>query len=133
MKEGAEKLSRMRNWFIKETLETIKASYLNGHPIKRLPNNINIRFGYIEGESILLNLEMEGIAASTSSACTSKTLESSHVLRAMAIPEEEAHGALLLTPGRWNVMEDMKKLSEVLPGVVKRLRLMSPLTPKEVL
>lgn len=113
-------------------LKDIPHSYLNGHPAKRLPNNVNVRFSYIEGESILLSLEMEGIIASTGSACTSKTLMPSHVLTAMGIKPEEAHGSLQITLGRFNKPDEVKHLLRVLPPIVKRLRSMSPLTPKEV-
>jgi cysteine desulfurase len=125
-KGDAEKMERLRDRIIENVLK-IEESYLNGHPKKRLPNNVNVRFSYIEGESIILSLDMEGIQASTGSACSSKTLQPSHVLIACGLKHEEAHGSLLLTLGKYNTDEDVDKLLNVLPGVVERLRMMSPL------
>ncbi|MFH0848095.1 MAG: cysteine desulfurase family protein [archaeon] len=113
-------------------LDTIPSSYLNGHPTLRLPDNLNVRFSYIEGESLVLSLDMEGISASSGSACTSKTLEPSHVLLALGLAHEEAHGSLLLSLGRGNTDQDVNHLLSVLPGIVQRLRKMSPLTPKNM-
>jgi len=132
MKTEAERLSKLRDAFIKRILDSIPESYLNGHPTKRLPNNVNVRFSYIEGESLILSLDMEGVACSSGSACTSKTLEPSHVLLAIGIAHEEAHGSLLFTLGRQNTKEDIKYVSGLLPNIVKRLRAISPLTPKEL-
>lgn len=125
-REEAERLRRLRDRIIDNVLK-IEESYLNGHPEKRLPNNVNVRFSYIEGESIVLSLDMAGIQASTGSACSSKTLQPSHVLMACGLKHEEAHGTLLLTLGRYNTDEDVDRLLEVLPGVIERLRSMSPL------
>lgn len=125
-RKDAEKMERLRDRIIENILK-IEESYLNGHPEKRLPNNVNVRFSYIEGESIVLSLDMEGIQASTGSACSSKTLQPSHVLTACGLRHEEAHGSLLLTLGKYNTDEDVDKLLEVLPGVIERLRMMSPL------
>jgi len=122
----AERLTKMRDTMIKGILR-IEESYLNGHPEKRLPTNVNVRFSYIEGESVVLSLDQEGIQASTGSACSSKTLQPSHVLTAMGLKHEEAHGSLLLTLGRENKDEDVEKLLEVLPKAVERLRMISPL------
>ena len=122
----AERLTKMRDTMIKGILQ-IEESYLNGHPEKRLPTNVNVRFSYIEGESVVLSLDQEGIQASTGSACSSKTLQPSHVLTAMGLKHEEAHGSLLLTLGRENKDEDVEKLLEVLPKAVERLRMISPL------
>lgn len=133
MNGESTKLARLRDKLIKETLEKIPESHLNGHPVNRLPNNANIRFSYIEGEALILSLDMEGIACSSGSACTSKTLEPSHVLLATGLKHEEAHGSLLFTLGRQNTAEDVDYLLSFLPGIVKRLRVMSPLTPKELL
>jgi len=127
------RLSQLRDKLIKGVLDTIERSYLNGHPTKRLPNNANLRFSYIEGESLILGLDMLGIQVSSGSACTSKTLEPSHVLLAIGLAHEEAHGSLVFTMGKQNSEEDVDYVLEVLPGVVKRLRAMSPLTPKEML
>ncbi len=122
----AVRLKKMRDELIEGILK-IEACYLNGHPEKRLPTNVNVRFSYIEGESVVLSLDAEGIKASTGSACSSKTLQPSHVLMALGLKHEEAHGSLLLTLGRYNKEEDVDKLLEVLPGAVERLRMISPL------
>ena len=127
------RLSQLRDKLIKGVLNTIERSYLNGHPTKRLPNNANLRFSYIEGESLILGLDMLGIQVSSGSACTSKTLEPSHVLLAIGLAHEKAHGSLVFTLGKQNSEEDVDYVLEGLPGVVRRLRAMSPLTPKEML
>ena len=123
----AGKTSRLRDSLIKGLLE-IKESYLNGHPTKRLPDNVNARFSYIEGESMILNLDMKGVAASTGSACSSTSLEPSHVLLAIGLKHEEAHGSLRLTLGRGNTQEDVDHVVSVLPDIVNKLRMISPLT-----
>jgi len=133
MRDESQRLVKLRDRFIKGVLESIPVSFLNGHPTKRLPNNVNVRFSYIEGESLILSLDMEGVACSSGSACTSKTLEPSHVLLAIGLKHEEAHGSLLFTLGRQNTEEDVDYVLGLLPGIVKRLRVMSPLTPKELL
>ncbi len=120
------KLAELRDRLIKGVLE-IKDSYLNGHPSKRLPNNANFRFSYIEGESMVLNLDMKGISASTGSACSSTSLEPSHVLLAIGLKPEDAHGSLRLTLGRGNTKEDVDYVLSVLPEVVNKLRMISPL------
>lgn len=126
------RLSKLRDKLIKGVLEKIPHSFLNGHPTKRLPNNANLRFSYIEGESLILSLDMEGVYVSSGSACTSKTLEPSHVLLNIGLAHEEAHGSLLFTLGRQTTEEDVKYVIEILPSIVKRLRMISPLTPKEL-
>jgi len=133
MKTEGERLSRLRDRFIKDMLDSVPYSFLNGHPTNRLPNNVSVRFSFIEGESLILSLDMEGVAASTGSACTAKTLEPSHVLRAIGLKHEEAHGSLLFTLGRQSTDEDVDYVLGVLPAIVKRLRAMSPLTPKELI
>lgn len=133
MKSESERLCNMRDKLIKGILETISHSFLNGHPSKRLPNNANLRFSYIEGESLILGLDMSGIQVSSGSACTSKTLQPSHVLTAIGLPHEEAHGSLVFTMGKHNKQDDVEYVLERLPDVVKRLRALSPLTPKEIL
>jgi cysteine desulfurase len=120
------KLADLRDRLIKGILE-IKDSYLNGHPVKRLPNNANVRFSYIEGESMILNLDMKGVSASTGSACSSTSLEPSHVLMAIGLKPEEAHGSLRLTLGRGNTQEDVDYVISVLPEIVNKLRMISPL------
>jgi len=126
------RLTELRDRLIKGVLEKIPYSFLNGHPTRRLPNNANLRFSYIEGESLILSLDMEGVYVSSGSACTSKTLEPSHVLLNIGLAHEEAHGSLLFTLGRHTTEEDVKYVVEILPGIVKRLRMISPLTPKEL-
>lgn len=131
MPEESARLTAMRDHMIRELLK-IPASHLNGHPTQRLPNNVNITFEYIEGEGILLLLNMFGICASTGSACNSASLEPSHVLTAMGVPHEIAHGSVRLTLGERNTEEDVSYVLEKLPEVVRKLRSMSPLTPKEL-
>jgi cysteine desulfurase len=132
METEGKRLRQLRDKFIKGLLDKIPHSFLNGHPTKRLPNNVAVRFSFIEGESMLLNLDLAGVAASSGSACTAKTLEPSHVLRATGLKHEEAHGSLLFTLGRQNTKEEVEYVVDVLPDIVKRLRSMSPLTPKEL-
>jgi len=120
-------LTRLRNRLIDEITAEIPEVRLTGHPTDRLANNASFLIHYIEGESILLNLDLVGICASSGSACTSGALESSHVLTAMGIPHELAHGSLRLTLGRENTDEDVDYVLQVLPGIVEKLRLMSPL------
>lgn len=122
-----QEIAGLRDSLIKGVLE-IKDSYLNGHPTKRLPNNANFRFSFIEGESLLLNLDMKGIAASTGSACSSTSLEPSHVLLAIGLKPEDAHGSLRLTLGLENTQEDVDQVVSILPDIVNKLRMMSPLT-----
>ncbi len=119
--------SELRDRLIKEIPQKISDARLNGHPTRRLPNNVNFSFAFIEGESILLNLDMLGIAASTGSACTSSSLEPSHVLLAIGLPHELAHGSLRISLGRWTKKEDIDFLLENLPKIVDKLRRMSPL------
>ena len=103
----------------------------------RLPDNAAVRFSFIEGESILLSLDMMGVAASSGSACTAKTLEPSHVLMATGLKHEEAHGSVLFTLGRQNTEEEVDYVISIMPDIVKRLRAISraisPLTPKELM
>jgi len=124
------RIRAMRDRLMKGILEKIPHAYLNGHPTERLPGNINISFEFIEGESMLLWLDDEGICASTGSACTSGSLEPSHVLLATGLPVEISHGSLRLTLGDVNTGEDVDTVLEVLPKVVARLREMSPLYQK---
>jgi len=127
MPEKSPRLAAMRDRLIRKILETIPDTRLNGHPTERLPNNVNVAFRYVEGESILLMLDALGIAASTGSACTSASLEPSHVLTACGLPHEEAHGSLRLTLGSRNTDDDIDYVLSVLPGVIERLRAISPL------
>ncbi len=126
-----EKLKKFRDRLIKGVLEKIPQSYLNGHQIKRLPNNAHFRFEGIEGEALLLSLKDKGIDVATGSACSSKTLEPSHTLISLGLLHEEAHGSLELTCGRFNQEEDIKTLLKELPGVVAKLRQLSPLYQQE--
>ena len=126
----AAKIRAMRDRLIKGVLSTISHTRLNGHPEKRLAGNFNVSFEFIEGESMLLWLDDEGICASTGSACTSGSLEPSHVLLATGLPVEISHGSLRLTLGDANTEKDVDFVLEVLPKVVKKLRDMSPLFVK---
>jgi cysteine desulfurase len=128
-----KRLTKVRDKLIKGVLDKISHSFLNGHTTDRLPDNANLRFSYIEGESLILGLDMHGIQVSSGSACTSKTLEPTHVLLAIGLSHEEAHGSLVFTLGNQTQEEDVDYVLEVLPDVVKRLRALSPLTPKEIL
>jgi len=121
------KLMKLRDRAIKEILEKIPYSKLNGDEKNRLPGNVNISFEFIEGESILLMLDMKGICASSGSACTSGSLDPSHVLLAIGLPHEIAHGSLRLTFGEENTDSDLDYLLETLPPIIEKLRAMSPL------
>jgi cysteine desulfurase len=132
MQQESERLVKLRDRFIKGLVGAVPYSFLNGHPAKRLPNNVAVRYSFIEGESMLLSLDMLGVAASSGSACTAKTLEPSHVLIAIGLKHEEAHGSLLFTLGKQNTEEEVDYVIGVMPDVVKRLRKMSPLTPREL-
>jgi len=125
----ADRLSALRDRLINGTLE-IEESYLNGHPMKRLPNIANFRFSYIEGESLVLLLNDEGVAASTGSACSSRSLEPSHVLLALGLKPEEVHGSLRISLGKYNTEEDVDYILDVLPGAVEKLRRISPLAKR---
>ncbi|MBI4301240.1 MAG: aminotransferase class V-fold PLP-dependent enzyme, partial [Chloroflexi bacterium] len=118
---------RLRDRLIQGIQSTIDRSRLNGHPTQRLPNNVNFAFEFVEGESILLNLDMAGVAASSGSACTSASLEPSHVLIAIGLSAEIAHGSLRLTVGIDNTEEEIDYVLSLLPGIVAKLRAMSPL------
>ena len=121
-----ERLTKLRDKLIDRLLD-IEEAYLNGHPHNRLPNNAHFRFTAIEGESLLLSLDEEGIAASTGSACSSQDLQASHVLLAIGLNKVEAHGSLRLTLGKDTTSEDIDYVIEVIPQVIYRLRAMSPL------
>ena len=123
--------STLRDKLIREIPARIPEVKLNGHPLKRLPNNVNFSIKYIEGESMLLNLDLLGIACSTGSACTSSSLEPSHVLLAIGLDHETAHGSLRITLGRWTKEGDIYYFLEKLPQVVQKLRAMSPLYEKK--
>jgi cysteine desulfurase len=132
MSHESERMTKLRDDLIKGLIDPIPNAYLNGHPTQRLPDNASVRYSFIEGESILLSLDIMGVYASSGSACAAKTLQPSHVLLALGLQPEEAHVSLMLTLGRDNTQEDVDKLKSIMPGIVKRLRDMSPLTPKEL-
>ena len=125
--EETQRLTHLRNMLIKRLMEQIDHVHLNGPPQKRLPNNINVSVDFVEGESMLLNLDLEGISASTGSSCSSSSLEASHVLLATGLPHEQAHGSLRFTLGKWTSEDDIDRVMEVLPKIISRLRAMSPL------
>ncbi len=127
MKENSERVALLRNKLIKGIKEGISEVRLNGHPTDRLPNNVNFSIQYIEGEGLLLLLDMAGIAASSGSACTSGSLDPSHVLLAIGLLHELAHGSLRLTLSEFTTEEEIDYLLEKLPPIVDRLRQMSPL------
>jgi len=126
------RLTKLRDRFIDGLLKPIPYSFLNGHPTTRLPDNVSVRYSFIEGESMLLSLDLKGVYASSGSACAAKTLEPSHVLLAIGLKHEEAHGSLMFTLGRHTTEEDVDYAASLMPDIVKRLRDMSPLTPKEL-
>lgn len=129
MSETSARMTRMRDRLIEGIEATIPEVKLNGHRTKRLPNNVNFSIKYIEGESILLMLDMAGIAASSGSACTSGSLDPSHVLLALGLTHEIAHGSVRLTLGDDTTDEDIDYVLETLPKVAHRLRAMSPISP----
>ena len=121
------RFARFRDRLIREVLASVPRSYLNGHPTRRLANNAHFRFDGIEGESLLLSFKDKEIAVSTGSACSSRTLEPSHTLIALGLLHEEAHGSLEVTFGRYNSDRDVDAVLQALPGIVARLRGLSPL------
>jgi cysteine desulfurase len=127
--QKVERLQAMRDRLIKGLL-AIDEVTLNGHPTLRLPGNVNVSFNYIEGESLLLSLDLQGVAASSGSACTSGSLDPSHVLMAMGLDHQHAHGSLRLSLGRGNSDEDVDYVLSVIPPIVQRLRKMSALYPQ---
>lgn len=127
MDEEIPRLTALRDKLINGILETVPFSRLNGHREQRLPGNVNISFEFIEGESILLLLDMQGIYASSGSACTSGSLDPSHVLLAIGLPHEKAHGSLRLSMGHFTTEEEVDYVLEKIPPIVAKLREMSPL------
>ena len=132
MEGRRRRLVALRDRLINGLVKKVEFTRLNGHPTLRLPNNANLSFEFVEGESILLSLDMKGVAASSGSACTSGSLEPSHVLLAMGLPPEVAHGSVRMTLGTGNTDEDVDYVLEVLPPIIDRLRAMSPLHAKVV-
>lgn len=120
-------LTKLRDAYIQKVLDTVPYSFLNGHPTDRLPGNANISFSFIEGEGLLLFLDMKGISASSGSACTSGSLDPSHVLLAIGRKHEEAHGSLRISLDTENTMEDIDAIADAVKEIVARLRSMSPL------
>jgi cysteine desulfurase len=129
MGADVERIRPMRDRLMNWILDNVEDTTLNGPRDRRLPNNANVRLAYIEGESLLLSLDMEGIAVSSGSACSAKTLEPSYVQLAMGVKHEEAHGSLQFTFGRWSTEEDVDMVIEALPGIAERLRQMSAFKP----
>ncbi len=125
--EHNKKIKELRDYYVKQISEKIPYIKINGDMEKRLPGNSNISFRYIEGEGLLLNLDLKGIAASSGSACTSGSLDPSHVLLAIGLPHEIAHGSLRISIGKYNTKEEVDYLVENLVEIVNRLREMSPL------
>ena len=128
MKERTDREIEMRDYLIERIMKEVPYTRLNGHRTKRLPNNINFSFQFIEGESLLIMLDMEGICGSSGSACTSGSLDPSHVLLAIGLPHETAHGSLRITIGDETTDEEIDYFLAELPPIIKRLRDMSPLT-----
>jgi len=127
MEKKIKYVQSLRDKVIATIMEKVPHVKLNGHPQSRMPGNVNFSFLFIEGESLLLNLDMKGIAASSGSACTSGSLDPSHVLLAMGLTHEVAHGSLRITLGRGNTEEEVDYFLELVPEIVERLRSMSPL------
>ena len=126
MKKESKRLSKLRDKLILGITKRVKNSYLNGHPKKRLPNNINLSFSFIEGEALVMKLDLLGIAASTGSACSSAKLKTSHVLSAISVKPYLINGSLRLSLGRWTKEEDIDYVLKMLPEAVKELREISP-------
>ena len=132
IQEEEARLTGLRDKLISGILSNIDHTHLNGHPAKRLPNNVNISVEFVEGESMCLNLDAAGICASTGSACSSGNAEPSHVLLAIGVPPIRAHGSLRFTLGKWTTDEEIDKVLEILPPIVSKLRAMSPLIKKQI-
>jgi len=130
MDEEAKRLTRLRDWLAKAILDNIKEAWVNGSMEKRLPGNLNFSFRYVEGESLLLFLDSKGIAVSTGSACSTKKLEPSHVLRSLGLKPEECHGSLRIAMGRSNNQEQVEYVAKAIQEAVVRFRAMSPLGQK---
>jgi len=125
IKKETKRQVNLRDYLIKNVLK-IKNSRLNGHPLKRLPNNANFSFDFVEGESLLMQLDMEKIACSTGSACASFKLEPSYVLLALGLKPEQAHGSLRVSIGRLTTKKDIEKIIKILPKIVEKIRAVSP-------
>jgi cysteine desulfurase len=121
MKKESERLTKLRDYLIKNVLK-IENSHLNGHPTKRLPNNANFWFNFVDGESLIMELDYYGIAASTGSACSTSTLKPSHVLLAIGLKPHEADGSLRLSIGRWTSKKDVNYTIKILPKAIEKIR-----------
>ncbi len=130
MKEESKRLTMLRERLWQGFSSRISETVLLGHSTKRLPGTLAVSFKYVEGESVLLNLDLEGIAVSSGSACASGSIEPSHVLIAMGVPPELARGGIRLSLGRGNTEEQINRVIEITPGIIEKLRAMSPLTKK---
>ncbi|MBN1677356.1 MAG: cysteine desulfurase [Candidatus Thermoplasmatota archaeon] len=128
----SKRMTALRDRLIDGILGGVEDSFLNGSRERRLPNNANLRFRFVEGESMLLNLDMMGISVSSSSPCTSKSLLPSHVLLACDIRTEEAQSAVQFTLGKFNTAEDVDYVVEVMPGIIEKLRAMSPFSQENI-
>ncbi len=127
IEDEAQRLTNLRNRLIDGLLAKIDGMHLNGHPDIRLPNNLNFSVSFVEGESVVINLDAQGICASTGSACSSTSTEPSHVLVAIGLPHEVAYGSFRLTLGKWTTEDDIERVMEVLPEIISELRASSPL------
>ena len=130
MAQRLDKVQNLRNQLRDGIVKNINHVYINGHPTNRLPGNLSLCLEYIEGESVLLFLDMQGIAISSGSACTSRSLKASHVIMATGVDAALAQGTILFSLGIDNSGDDVKYVLEKLPPIVERLRQMSPLYPK---
>ena len=124
-KKKNQKLVKLRDKLIKGVLR-IEGAYLNGHPKNRLSNNINVRFDFVEGESLVMQLDMAGVACSTGSACSSATLKPSHVLLATGLKPQEAHGSLRISLGRFTTEKEIEYFLKIFPDIIKKIRAISP-------
>jgi len=127
MGQEVERLTGLRDKLIKGLLERIDHVHLNGHPVQRLPDNVHVTIDFIEGEAMVLNLDLEGVCVATTSACASSSLEPSHLLLAIGLSHEQAHSSLRFSLGKWTTEEEIGRVLEILPRVVAKLRAMSPL------
>jgi cysteine desulfurase len=132
MEKDTVKMEKLRDKLIDGLLKSVPRSYLNGDIEKRLPHNAHIRFDFIEGEALLIHLDMEGIAVSTGSACSTKSLKPSHVLLSIGLKHVQAHGSLRFTLSKYTQEEDIDYVLNKLPPIVQSLRSMSPLTERNI-
>ncbi len=126
MDESVRRMTSIRDRLIEGTLSKVDGCYLNGSKSNRLCNNAHFRFDYVEGEALVLSLDMKGIAASTGSACSSRDNDTSHVLKAIGLRNEQARGSLRLSLSRLNTMDEAERFLEAIPEVIDRLRAISP-------